>query len=408
MPLQYQLITLGPNADLLDHRVRQELFDGFRELDLDPASDLAILGVAQRSQLNAKCSIVGLWYGGDSPFQGEVEHTEALDSLLAMGVALFPLVESLDVFTKKIPKPLQPVNGIEWGDARLTGDILKAFGLTRELRQAFISYKRSDSAGIAKQIAHVLFDRGYQVFLDTASVERGVPFQDILHERLANIDLVILLDSPHALDSVWVHEELDMVNQLGLGVLQLAWTKPDPNDPAGVKLLATPGTEFSFRYSLEPKHFEDQGKTIGPYAMLKADALKEVADRAEQARIRSLGARRMRVVSYLRAEASRLDLAVDVQPAGPVEILRRGQVISTAYPIIGLPDAWAIYEQQRRILAGKSGATPVTDFVGASRILYDGLGILEDRLKHLGWLNDNLQLKTLRTELLQDWLKTHE
>ena len=278
MPLQYQLITLGPNAELFDHRVRQELFDGFRDLDLDPASDLAILGVGQRSQLNAKCSIVGLWYGGDSPFEGEVEHTEALDSLLAMGVKLFPLVESLDVFTKQIPKPLQSVNGIEWGDARLTGDILKAFGLTRELRQAFISYKRSDSAGIARQLAHILFDRGYQSFLDTASVERGVAFQDVLHERLANIDLVILLDSPHALDSVWVHEELDMVNQLGLGVLQLAWTVPDAGDPSGIRLLATPGTEFSFRYGLEPRHFDDPGKTIGPDATLKVETLKEVAD----------------------------------------------------------------------------------------------------------------------------------
>src|SRR5208337_254455 len=188
---------------------------------------------------------------------------------------------------------------------------------------------------------------------------------------LANIDLVILLDSPHALDSVWVHEELDMVNQLGLGVLQLAWTVPDPGDPSGTRLLATPGTEFSFRYGLEPRHFDDPGKTIGPDATLEAEALKEVADCAEQARIRSLGARRMRVVSYLRAEVSRYDLAVSIQPAGPVEILRRGQVIFTAYPIIGLPDAWVIYEQQRRILAGKSGATPVTDF-GAYRILYDG------------------------------------
>ena len=91
-------------------------------------------------------------------------------------------------------------------------------------------------------------------------MERGVAFQDVLHERLANIDLVILLDSPHALDSVWVHEELDMVNQLGLGVLQLAWTVPDPNESSGVKLLATPGTEFSFRYALEPRHFEDPGE----------------------------------------------------------------------------------------------------------------------------------------------------
>ncbi len=282
MPLQYQLITLGPNADLFDHRIRQELFDGFRDLDLDPASDLAILGAHQRSQLNAKCSMIGLWYGGDSPFVGEVEHIEALESLLAMGVAPLPLVESLEVFTKKIPKSLQSINGIAWDDARLIGDILKAFGLTRELRQAFISYKRSDSAGIARQLAHTLFDRGYQVFLDTASVERGVAFQEVLHDRLANIDLVVLLDSPHALDSVWVHEELDMVNQLGLGVLQLAWTVPDPGDPSGVRLLATPGTEFSFRYGLEPRHFKDPSHTIGPDARLNDEALKEIADCAEQ------------------------------------------------------------------------------------------------------------------------------
>ena len=74
-----------------------------------------------------------------------------------------------------------------------------------------------------------------------------------------------------------------MVNQLGLGVLQLAWTVPDAGDPSGIRLLATPGTEFSFRYGLEPRHFDDPGKTIGPDATLKVETLKEVADFAEQA-----------------------------------------------------------------------------------------------------------------------------
>ena len=155
---------------------------------------------------------------------------------------------------------MQSVNGIAWDDARLTGDILKAFGLTRELRQAFISYKRSDSAGIARQLAHILFDRGYQIFLDTASVERGVAFQDVLHDRLANIDLVILLDSPHALDSVWVHEELDMVNQLGLGVLQLAWTVPDPDDPWR-QAPGHPGYRVQFPIPARAEaHFDDPGE----------------------------------------------------------------------------------------------------------------------------------------------------
>ena len=404
MSLQYQLIALGPNANRFEDRLRGELFDGFRDLNLDPTLDLAVLGVAERSLLNSKCSIVGLWYGGDPGSLDEIDHLATLDSLLSMGVTTLPLVASLNTFSQQIPQRLQSVNGIEWDDSRLTGDVLKAFGLTRDLRQAFISYKRSDSAGIAKQLAHTLFDRGYQVFLDTASVERGVPFQDVLHDRLANIDLVILLDSPNALKSVWVHEELDLVNQLGLGVLQLAWTVPDASEPSGYKLVATPGTEFSLRYALEPDRFIDRNKTIGLDATLKAEALDQIARLAEQARIRSLGARRIRVISYLRAEASRFKLDVKIHPAGPVQILQNGKVISTAFPIMGLPDSSVIYEYERKL---KTGEIPVSDF-GVYRILYDGLGIMDNRLNQLGWLNDHVQLKTLRTELLNNWLKPNE
>ena len=142
-----------------------------------------------------------------------------------------------------------------------------------------------------------------------------MPFQEVLHYRLADIDVVILLDSPRALDSKWVHEELDLIHQLGLGVLQLFWTKPDPDDPEDPtqrKLKPTKGTEFSMRFPLEEGHFVDPNVTIGPEAILKPDVLGQVVDRAEQARIRSLGSRRLRVVSYLRAEADRLGLEVEM------------------------------------------------------------------------------------------------
>ena len=70
MLLQYQLITLGPNAGQYQRLHDQPIRESFQDLDLDPASSLAVLGVGQRSALNGKCSIVGLWYGGDSPFEG--------------------------------------------------------------------------------------------------------------------------------------------------------------------------------------------------------------------------------------------------------------------------------------------------------------------------------------------------
>ena len=415
---QYQLVVMGPNADRYDGSLRAVVEQGLREIGLDPKTSLTTLQGDQATAIDVKGCLAGIWFGGEGTFPNESAHLVSARTLLDLGGTVIPLVETLDRFPALIPAPLRHLNGIRWDDARIPGDILKALGLSRDLRRAFISYKRSDSEGIARQLAHTLFDRGYQVFLDTASVERSARFQSVLHDRLSDIDLVVLLDSPHALESVWVHEELDLIHQLGLGVLQLAWVLPDPDDPARRVLRATRGTEFSVRFPLEVSHFVDPGVMLGPKALLQEEALAQVADRAEQARIRSLGARRARVVSYLRAEAGRLDLEVEVLPGGPVTLRRGKKTLARVYPIVGLPDAWLINEFERKIAArwkgpkarAGSAAPPAR---GSSRrlkndwIVYDGLGIIEERLSHLNWLNESLRPRSLRTELLSDWLKSH-
>ncbi|MFO0956395.1 MAG: hypothetical protein U0800_02880 [Isosphaeraceae bacterium] len=146
---------------------------------------------------------------------------------------------------------------------------------------------------------------------------------------------------------------------------------------------------------------------IGPGAQLTGEGLKAAADLAEQARIRSLGARRMRVLSYIRAEAGRAGVTLNVQPGKTVQILREGRVVSEAVPVVGLPDARLIYDQERQLMAGLSQA-PSVDLFKPYRLIFDGLGILEDRLQFLNWLNKNSELKTLRTEQLREWLANHE
>jgi TIR domain len=404
-PYRYQLVVMGPNASLFSRLHEAPFFDGFEELGLAPSEYLQVVPGDRKADIVGKGAVVGLWYGGPPGFPGEADHLETLAALQRLGAKIFPLVEDLTLFGRQIPAALQSINGIPWSDARVVGDVLRAFGLTRRQRQAFLSYKRSDSEGIARQLAHTLFDRGYQVFLDTASVERGMPFQNVLHDRLADIDLVVLLDSPNALQSRWVHEELDLINQLGLGVLQLLWTRPDPEDATQLDLRATKGTEFSVRFPLEPSHFVDPGVTIGTKALLRDEILGRVADRAESTRIRSLGARQARVLSYLRAEVHRKGLNFAIEPAGPARILKDEEAIATLYPIVGLPDALAIEEFEQKVAGAgdRRSAMRPGDF-GPYRIVYDGLGILDERLRHLTWLNSQLFLKTLRTELLNDWL----
>jgi hypothetical protein len=405
----YQLVVLGPNASKFSLLHEADLEDALRALDLDPKMHLRVLYVTQRDELDRRASIVGVWYGGSATFDGMADHLQTLADVLHCGATVIPLVEELNRFSESVPSELdylRKINGLEWNDERVVADILKNFGLTRRQRQAFVSYKRTDSEQIAKQVAHELFDRGYQVFLDTASVERGVPFQDVLRDRLADTDLMVLLDSPHALDSRWVHEELDLVHQLGLGVLQLFWTRPKVGDPSKLEMLATKGTELATDWiPLEATHFDDPSEMLGDKARLTKQTLKHVADKAERARIRSLGSRRNRVMSALRAELTRKNLGIQVRPPGAVTIIRDGEEIATCYAVAGLPDALLIDEHEERIAGGRENRAAMQpgDF-GPYRIVYDGLGILDARLHHLTWLNQCLNLKSIGTEGLNEWL----
>jgi hypothetical protein len=394
-------VILGPEASGQSPALVGAVEDGFKALGLDPSLDLEVIVNGPPSALDAKGSIAGVWFGGAPDGPNDPAHVETLQSLIRMGVSILPVVPSLVDYRRRVPPPLDDLNGYVQSDPRIAPNVLKAFRLTRETRQAFISYRRIDSGGIARQLFHKLDDRGYQVFLDTASIEQGAPVQEVLMERLADVDLFILLDSPNALDSQWVYDELSTMNQLGLGMLQLYWTERRKDDPSQVRSLATRGTEFSFRFELHDTHFVDGKTMLGPDAHLKPEVLDQVADLAEQARIRSLGARRERVVAHIRAEARRLNIEVLAKPAGPIQFLKEGKCVGTAHPVIGLPSAWHIFDCDQELGKGQTDPDAFKDHY----MVYDGLGIRANRLGHLDWLNKQLRLRTLKAQLLGDWLK---
>jgi hypothetical protein len=89
-----------------------------------------------------------------------------------------------------------------------------------------------------------------------------------------------------------------------------------------------------------------------------------------------------------------------------VEVLRDGRVLSRAYPVVGLPDAWLIYEYEQKLARLESARGAGGPFA-TDRLIYDGLGIYKERLHFLNWLNGYTGLKTLRTENLHDWLASH-
>lgn len=97
---------------------------------------------------------------------------------------------------------------------------------------------------------------------------------------------------------------------------------------------------------------------------------------------------------------------IAVQPSGPIVLHGPNAKPSDAptaivLPVIGWPDADALYRENLditkfRLQIPDVDQTTITKLAESDRIrvIYDGLGIRQERAEHLIWLNGYLPLKT--------------
>ena len=283
------------------------------------------------------------------------------------------------------------MNGREWQEPRAVADILHAFRLTRGLRRAYLSYRRNDAWAAAEGISAALSRGGFRVFLDADSVESIEPLQDVVLDELADTDILVLLDTPHALESRWVFEELVRADQLGLGVLQLIWPNHRPS----------PETSLCTRLQLTAADFVHGD--FGSEGRLTDEGLRRVAVLAEQRASR----RSAHGGSGSSGSSSRASPRVSRSTSRSVALVLRkadggvsgsdGQVLGIALTSLGTPDARLLHNLER--YPGLMGVAEDTfarllkeDRV---RVVYDGLGLHQEHLEHLRWLNEQMALKTV-------------
>ena len=292
------------------------------------------------------------------------------------------MVEDTASFGMLVPPQIAHLNGISVADCgndfeRLAARILEGFGLLRERRRLFISYRRFETSGVAAQLYEALDASGFDVFLDNHGVLRpGEPFQDILWHRLADTDVALLLDSPGFLASRWTEEELARANASNIQILQILW--PGQTEAAAAA--------FSAFYPLESQDFE-QTETLGPVARLQDTSIAAVVDAVEGLRARAIGARHAFLVREFLLEARNAGLSVHSTLDGALIVSGPGGQRVLIQPAIGVPDAerYEILEEllQRETSLGQTYSPPPI-------LLYDQTGIRERWLKHLNWLNGNL------------------
>jgi hypothetical protein len=383
---KYQLVVLGqegyPQVNECARRLVTAVGHAFDKLGVNKKFLVSLLPGSTASDINRRLHAVAVFFGLVPSPVLSITDAKRLETLIGDGALIIPVVESITNFNAMVTPQVASLNGCSLADCggdfeRLAARILEGFGLLREKRRLFISYRRAESSGVAAQLYEALDGAGFDAFLDTQGVIRpGEPFQEILWHRLADTDVAVLLDTPGFLASRWTEEELARANGSNIQILQLLW----PGQTEGATAA------FSTFHPLSEDNFIGPD-TLGPAAQLKDTNVNEIVDEVESLRARAFGARHAFLVREFAIEARKEGLQVLTTLERNLILLAPGGRRVLVMPAIGVPDAER-YETLGRLHErdkdeGKTYAQPPV-------LLYDQTGIRSRWLQHLGWLNDNI------------------
>lgn len=389
----YQLILLGDTISEACRKVKERFFKLLNDRGLNKQIVAVLDGSLTLTPrdtggYDSAKPTFAFFFGKQG--QGDKD-TDAIKKLMENGDAVYPVF--FNNFEEEVPEVLRPVNGVKYGDDKLDRIVNVAFEelrLLRKKRRVFISYKRSDSAAVANQLYDVLSRNQFDVFLDTYSIRGAADFQAELHHRITDCDVLVQLNSQGFKDSKWCEEEIIEANARRVGVLQINWpgVKPDVKDQLS---RARKLVELDFRR----KWYKRNTST------LKAKVLNEIAGDVEAIRARNIAARQDNLTSEFVKEANRQGRTIIKEPIFLVEKMGGGEYWYYI-PAIGVPQSWDCYESVK-LLERWNKTIPQKVF-----LIYDDLSVLPRWIAHLEWMNNYLEVKTIKMQEFESWLKTEK
>lgn len=387
MDSKYQLVVIGH-----ENEFHSQIIETF----LNRVDDLGVsrntINILDNNNFLAEyvgnVPTVGIYFGQDYQSHPDID---ILDKLISDSNMVIPVVSTFVGFQKQLPEQLHPINGFELNDQKteaLVGRILEGLSLLRLSRRLFISYKRSESTGVAIQLFERLEQAGFDVFLDTHSIRQGEVFQDELWHRMVDTDVVILLNTKGFLESDWTPEELAKASAMSIGILQVIWPNHNPER----------SSELSIPLKLQETDFE-QSDYSGSRSILIQDTVDKIIEGAESLRARSLGARQDNIITEFISAAKDNQIVANLQPEKVITIDDQNGEEIIVIPTIGVPQA-VTYNQSADLVKTirEHGAKQVL-------LLYDHINIREKWLKHLAWLDQYLPVNTLKILEIDNWLK---
>lgn len=338
------------------------------DFELEVGRDIVIRIGNEFENRDRRAASAAAYFGGTG-FEGQ----EVAEIVVRASIPVIPTIPANGDFGTMVPLFLRGANGLrrrldDPGMKELAVALLECVGLLRRQRRVFVSYRRIESRNAAVQLHDLLAGRGFDVFLDTHDIRPGEPFQDILWHRLCDSDVMVMLDTPTYFASKWTRQELGRARAKEIHVLRIVW--PDH----------TPSRHTDFSETIYLDRCELSGGD-GPIVDAVAD---QIVLAVEALRSRSIASRYMSITGKLRAEVEKI--------GGTVEGIGAHRAISLclpddsklwAYPVVGIPTAELLNDVVEKARRADQQGQPV--------LVYDHVGIRDQWISHLKWLDDNIR-----------------
>ena len=387
MTYKYQLIFLGDINNNACNTIKVRFFDKIHSIGLrENMFEVIYNETFERKYSNKKPSFV-FYFGNLNHSEKDID---ILKVLLDNGDAILPIYFG-DNFEAEVPKIIHVMNGRQYIADHIEKYINYAFEsmrLLRENRKLFISYRRTDSSAVANQLFDAFVRNNYDVFLDTYSINPAKNFQEELHHRMTDCDVLIQLYTNDFKNSKWCNEEIISANQKQIGVVEIIWPDCTPDIH---NLLCEP-------IQLTQKMFMNEDFHNGSCCITE-ECIENIVNAVESVRARNLAARQDNLVGEFVEEARKQGRQLIQEYRYLVETLK-DDIIRLFIPAIGIPQSYDCFDSLRfrKLLDNEK----IELF-----LIYDDLRIRKKWVEHLEWLNESLEVKTIKKKDFELWLKNN-
>lgn len=386
MDYRYQVILLGSLTSISDDIVKL-FYDTLKELNLQSLFYVIIKSLDFDLKYMGNQPTFVLYFGD---LKGEQVDVDLVDKLMKDGNIILPIF--YDSFKKEIPTILNNQNGLKYNDSeneKIVNLILESFGKLRSTRKIFISYKRDESTSVAIQLYEALEKNNFDVFIDTHSIKQGEPFQDELWHRMTDCDVIVLLNTPKFLESEWCEKEIAEASVKQIGVIQLIW----PNHK--LEKMA----EVCFPVQLKKEDFVSEIFDNKGVSRLIDAIVIGIVQKVESVRARNLASRQDNLITEFLNAARKNGKTVNIQPERFITEEVGSNKRRIFIPSVGIPQSIDCNQSSEL-------KKEIKEFsVDEVYLIYDDVRIREKWLRHLTYLNEYLDVKTIKKQEFDTWLQ---